>query len=174
MIRGRTIRSSDIETRVVRLEGAVDQIGTEVAEVRSMVGGIGTKIDSLFGQMQTGDQRTAERAQAVKVEIRDEADRKSRERNELFKGALAAIGGIAIVVAAVAGPYASKINSTTDAREQDGKDIGDVRQILAQQGADITRNRDSQDIGREARRRDEDQLVDVQTRLAHLEGRFAR
>ena len=67
--------------RVTKLETDVAAIGTDVKDVQTVVGGLGGKIDKLVDGLSSTDGRAAERAQAVKVEMRDEHDRPRLNHN---------------------------------------------------------------------------------------------
>lgn len=160
----------NIPDRVARLETSVASIGDDVKDLRGEIGGMGGKLDKLVDGLTQTDGRVAERAQAVKAEIRDEGDRKARDRSELFKNGLALFGAIALVVGAFGGPYLAKLDATSTGQREATAAVSAVREVLAQQGAEIGRNRDSIDTSRERNRRQDDQLTDINTRVARMEG----
>jgi hypothetical protein len=90
--------------RVDKLEERFTTLGASVDELRADVGGLGGKIDRLADGLSNTGERAAQRAHAVKVEMRDETDRKAKERGEWLKGGLGLLGGVALVVAALTGP----------------------------------------------------------------------
>lgn len=159
--------TDDIPARVAALETSVQAIGTDVK-------GMSGQLDKVVAALTQTDGRVAERAQAVKSEIRDEGDRKAKDRSELFKSGLALIGGVAMIVTALCGPYLAKLDATSGQASAATQGVAAVREVLAQQGAGIGRNRDSLDIIRERNRRQDEQLNDLNTRVAHIEGARAR
>lgn len=156
------------------VEGAVEGLRGDFNRLDTSVSSFSGKLDQLVDAMQKGDSRTAERAQAVKFEIREEAQRKGQERSALFRDGLALVGAVAVIVTALGGPYVAKINATADGRGQDAAAISAVREVLAAQGAEIGRNTDQGTAMRDRVRHDEDAQADISTRLAHLEGSLSR
>lgn len=162
--------TDNIPDRVARLETSVTSIGDDVKDLRGEIGGMGSKLDKLVDGLTKTNGSVAERAQAVKVEIRDEGERKARDRSELFKNGLALLGGIALVVGFLCGPYLAKLDATSSAQRDATAAIAAVREVLAQQGAEIGRNRSSEENARERNRRQDEQLWDINTRVARAEG----
>lgn len=162
--------SDNIPDRVARLETSVASIGDDMKDLRGEIGGMGGKLDRLVDGLTQTDGRVAERAQAVKLEIREEGDRKARDRSELFKNGLALLGGIGLVVGFLCGPYLAKLDATSTGQQADTRAVSAVREVLAQQGAEIGRNRDSLDTSRDRNRKQDDQLIDLNTRVARIEG----
>lgn len=162
--------TEDIPGRVRELETSVTAIGADVKDLRGEIGGMGGKLDKLVDSLTQTDGRVAERARAVKLEIREEGDRKARDRSELFKSALALFGAIALVVGAFGGPYLAKLDAASSGQRDTAAAVAGVREILAQHGADIGRNHDALELSRERNRRQDDQLYDLNTRVAHIEG----
>jgi hypothetical protein len=163
--------TADLAERVTRLETSVTSIGADLQEVREGQTALGDKIDRLATSLTSTDGRAAERAQAVKAEIREESERKARDRSELFKSGLSLIGAIAIVVTALGGPYVAKIDQTSGATVEATRAIGELRAIDAQQSAEIARNRDSAEIGRERNRIQDEKLTTQGERISALEAR---
>lgn len=162
--------TEDIPRRVLALESSVTAIGNDLKDVRADVSSVAGKIDKLVDGLTQTDGRVAERAQAVKAEIRDEGDRKARDRSELFKSGLALFGAIGLVVGAFGGPYLAKLDATSTGQRETTTAVSAVREVLAQQGAEIARNRDSLDTSRDRNRRQDEQLTDLNTRVARIEG----
>lgn len=163
--------SEDIPGRVARLEATVTSIGRDLSAMGVDMRDMGGKIDRLVDGLSNTDGRAAERAHAVKTEIRDEGDRKAKDRSELFKSGLALIGAVAMVVGALCGPYLAKLDATSTGQQADTKAIGAVREVIAQQGADIGRNRDQAEVGRDKNRWQDEQLLDLNSRVSRIEGR---
>lgn len=166
--------AEDIPARVAKLEGAVSSIDDGLKEVRGELSGIGGKIDDLVRGLTSTDGRAAERAQAVKAEIRDETDRKAKDRSELFKNGLALIGSVVLIVGAICGPYLTKLDQTAHGAEAATAAIAGVREVLAQQGAEIGRNRDASENARDKNRLQDERLLDLTQRIARAEGAAAR
>ncbi|KQS50975.1 MULTISPECIES: hypothetical protein [unclassified Sphingomonas] len=162
--------TANIPDRVARLETSVEAIGEDVKGLNGAMGAFGGKLDKLVDGLTQTDGRVAERAQAVKAEIRDEGDRKARDRSELFKNGLALFGGISLVVGCLCGPYLAKLDATSIGQREDTQAVSAVREVLAQHGSEIGRNRDSIETSRERSRRQDDQLLDLNTRVARIEG----
>ncbi len=162
--------TADIPGRVLALETSVTAIGEDVKTLAGNMGAFGSKLDKLVDGLTQTDGRVAERAQAVKAEIRDEGDRKARDRSELFKNGLALFGGISLVVGCLCGPYLAKLDATSAGQREDTQAVSAVREVLAQQGAEIGRNRDSIETSRDRMRRHDDQILDLNTRVARIEG----
>lgn len=163
--------SVEVVARVDALERGQAAMGEAVEQVRAEVSAIGGKVDRLVDALSSTDERTAARAQAVKVEIRDESDRKARDRSDLFKNGLALLGGIAIVVSAIGGPYLGQLHATSVGQAEDSKAIAGVRELVATARADIDRQHDSGEIQRERNRTQDAELLDYGQRLARLEAR---
>ena len=162
--------TEDIPGRVLALENSVTSIGEDVKDLRGEIGGMGGKLDKLVDGLTQTDGRVAERAQAVKAEIRDEGDRKARDRSELFKNGLALFGGISLVVGCLCGPYLAKLDATSTGQREDTQAVSAVREVLAQQGAEIGRNRDGLETTRDRNRRQDEQLWDIVSRVSRIEG----
>jgi len=138
------------------IEDRQTSLETSVNELRGDVGAIGGKIDKLVEGMSSTDGRAAERAQAVKVEMRDETERKSKERTSLLMAAFGMLSAISIVVAAFCGPYVSQINSTAHGQQDDTFRIGQVRETIAGLGANQGQMQND-DKARDAELREHDQ-----------------
>ncbi len=162
--------TANIPDRVLRLETSVTAIGEDVKGLNGAMGAFGSKLDKLVDGLTQTDGRVAERAQAVKAEIRDEGDRKARDRSEMFKNGLALFGGISLVVGCLCGPYLAKLDATSAGQREDTQAVSAVREVLAQHGSEIGRNRDSIETSRDRSRRQDDQLLDLNTRVARIEG----
>ncbi|WP_010186027.1 hypothetical protein [Sphingomonas sp. PAMC 26605] len=162
--------TEDIPSRVRALESSVTSIGNDLKDVRADVSSVAGKIDKLVDGLTQTDGRVAERAQAVKLEIREEGDRKARDRSELFKSGAVLLGAIGLVVGAFGGPYLAKLDATSTGQRETTTAVSAVREVLAQQGAEIARNRDSLDTSRDRNRRQDEQLIDINTRVARIEG----
>ncbi len=158
--------------RVSKLENDVAAIGTDVKDVQTVVGGLGGKIDKLVDGLSSTDGRAAERAQAVKTEMRDEHDRKSKERGGYLTSGVALLGAMSIVVAAFCGPYVSKINATAQGQADDTFKIGQVRETLAEQGADVSKQQTMLDLSRERNRIQDAELREHDQDIAWMKGRL--
>lgn len=161
---------NSLPDRVLRLEASVQSIGDDLADVRRGQDVLGAKIDRLVDGLTSTDGRAAERAQAVKTEIRDETARKAGERSDLFKTGLAMVGAIAVIVAALGGPYVAKLDGLSATLRENSQALGQVRELLAADRAEISRNRDSIEIARDRGGRHAEQLLDLSQRLARIEG----
>lgn len=78
-----------MDARVGALETDLATMNEGTDQVRADVSAIGGKVDKLVDALSSTDARTAERASAVKNEIRDESDRKAKNRDGLFKNSIA-------------------------------------------------------------------------------------
>jgi hypothetical protein len=162
--------TDNIPDRVSRLEVSVATIGADVKDLNGAMGAFGGKLDKLVDGLTQTDGRVAERAQAVKLEIREEGDRKARDRSELFKSGLALFGAISVVVGCLCGPYLAKLDATATGQQADTRAVSAVREVIAQQGAEIGRNRDSLETSRDRNRKQDEQLIDLNTRMSRIEG----
>lgn len=162
--------TEDIPGRVLALETSVTAIGEDVKDLAGNMGAFGSKLDKLVDGLTQTDGRVAERAQAVKAEIRDEGERKARDRSELFKNGLALCGMISLVVGCLCGPYLSKLDATSAGQREDTQAVSAVREVLAQHGSEIARNRDSLETTKDRDRRRDDQLWDIVSRVSRIEG----
>lgn len=156
--------------RVTKLETDVAAIGTDVKDVQAGQFALGGKIDKLVEGLTSTDGRAAERAHAVKSELREEAEKKGRERSELFKNGLALIGGVTVIVGALVGPYIGQLNTTTSGQRADTVAVAAVREVLAQQGAGIGRDQAAIDIIRENNRIRDAELREHDQDIAFAKG----
>lgn len=147
--------------RVSRLENGM-------VELRSDVGAISGKIDKLVEGLSSTDGRAAERAQSVKVEMREETERKSKERNSAIQVGVGILGAICLIVAALTGPWKEKLETTSTGQSADTAAISAVREVLAQQGAAIGRNGDSIDLARDKNRLQDTELKDHDRQIAAI------
>ncbi|WP_281045890.1 hypothetical protein [Sphingomonas oryzagri] len=152
------------------IEERQDRIESSVNQLTSVVGDIGGKIDKLSEGMTDTGERAAQRAQAVKAEMRDETDRKSKERNGMAMIGFGLLSAIALIVAALTGPWKEKLETTSTGQAADTAAIAAVREVLAQQGAGIGRNYDSNEIAREKNKAQDEQLRQVQHDEAYMQG----
>lgn len=155
------------------IEDRQTSLETSVNELRSDVGQIGSKIDTLVSGLSDTGERAAQRAHAVKTELRDEAERKARERGDLLKNGLALMGGVALLVSALVGPYRGQLETTTVGQRADTVAIAAVREVLAQQGAGIGRNQAAIDIQRENGKTRDAELRAHDQDLAFIKGVMA-
>jgi hypothetical protein len=139
--------------RVSRLEDGM-------VELRSDVSKMDGKLDKLVDALSSTDGRAAERAQSVKTEMREESERKSKERTAFAMFAFGLLSAIALIVVALTGPYIQKLETTATGQSVDMAAISAVREVLAQQGAAIGRNGDSIDLAREKNRLQDAELRD--------------
>lgn len=151
------------------IEERQDRIESSVNQLTSVVGDIGGKIDKLTEGMTDTGERAAQRAQAVKSELREETDRKSKERNGMLQVGIGVLGAIGLIVTALTGPWKEKLETTSTGQASDTAAIAAVREVLAQQGAGIGRNQASIDIMREA-----NHLRDAELREHDQDIAFAR
>lgn len=163
-------RVEKLEIEVGKLSANMTGLVGDVGEVKSGMGSMATKVDQLVTALSSTDGKAAERAQAVKHEMREETDRKARDRSTLLKDGIAVAGFVALLVGAFCGPYLNKINATSDGQADNTRAIAAVRELLAQESAETARNHDAIDIARDKNRRQDDQLVGIDERLSHLEG----
>lgn len=168
-------RVEKLEIEVGKLTTGMAGLVDDVGEVKNGMGSMAGKVDQLVAALSSTDGRAAERTEAMKGEIRQENERKARDRKDMFQQGLALIGTVVLVVGAIGGPYLNKINATSDGQADDTRAIGSVREVLAQVSAETTRNHDSLDIQRENNRIRDDRLWDLNTRVSRIEGgRLAR
>ncbi len=158
--------------RVTKLETDVAAIGTDVKDVQTVVGGLGGKIDKLVDGLSSTDGRAAERAQAVKVEMRDEHDRKAKERSGYLTSGLALLGAMSIVIAAFCGPYVSEIRSTSQGQADNTFKIGQVRETLAEQGADLSKHQFELDVARDRNHIQDAELREHDQAIASIKARL--
>ena len=159
--------------RIQKLEDRFTAMDERVEGVVQQLGGIDSKIDQLIGDMSSSGDRAAQRAQAVKIEIGEESQRKAREKSELFKNGLALMGGIALIVTALVGPYRERLDTTAQGQQADTAAIAAVREVLAQQGAEEGRLQASQEIQRDTGVRRDTQLREHGEDLAYTKGIMA-
>lgn len=159
--------------RVTKLENDVAMIGTDVKDVQTVVGGLGGKIDKLVDGLSNTDGRAAERAHAVKIEMREEGDRKSKERTSAAMIAFGLLSAIALIVAALTGPWKEKLESTSNGQNADSARISEVREVLAQQGAAIGRAQAGLDIARDKGAQRDDELRQHDQELFYMKGVMA-
>lgn len=126
-----------IEERQTRLEGTVNEIRGVVGSLGSDVSALGGKIDRLADGLTDTAETSATRATAVKTELRDETDRKAKERNGMAMVGIGMIGAIGLIVAALTGPWKERLETTAQGQQTDTASIAAVREVLAQQGAGI-------------------------------------
>lgn len=155
-----------IEDRQTSLEASVN-------DLRGDVGAIGSKIDKLVSGLSDTGERAAQRAHAVKTELRDEGQRKAQERGDLLKNGLALMGGVALLVSALVGPYKGQLETTTIGQRADTVAVAAVREVLAQQGAGIGRNQAAIDIQRENAKIRDAELREHDQDIAFLKGELA-
>ena len=147
---------------------------TDMAEVRHGQETLGGKIDQVVQALSGTDGRVAERAAAVKEELRQEAERKTRERSDMFKNGAALVGLTVTVVAAFCGPYLNKVNATADGIAAATAQLAGVSERVASDHAEIVRNRDSLDIAREKNRWQDDQILGLTRAQAYADGAARR
>lgn len=164
--RGLHGRVSGIEQRQERLETTVDGLRADVGGLVSAIGDQGDKVDQLVRGLST-------ETTTVKNEIREENDRKSRDRSSLLRDGLALVGTVIVIVGAFCGPYLAKINATSDSASDLVVKVGAIREVLAQQGADVGRNHDAIDIAREKNRLQDEQLRQNAQDIAFMQGVMA-
>jgi len=156
-------RVSKLEDRFTAIDGRLDSVETAV-------GGLGGKIDKLVGELTNTDGRAAQRAQAAKTEMREETDRKAKERSSMMRDGLALLGGVGLIVTALVGPYRERLSSTAQGQQADTVAISAVREVLAQQGAAIGHNDAELDAQRDTDKRHEAELREHDRDLAYERG----
>lgn len=166
-----TANDNALPERVQRLEGVVAAMADDLADVRTGQGKVETKVDQIFELLSSTDNRAAERAQTVKIEMREETQRKQAERSDLIKNCCIVLGAIVAVVAGLGRPYATQLEATSSALGETTRAVAQVRELIAADHAEITRNHDSIEIAREKNRVQDDRLFDLSQRLARAEGR---
>jgi hypothetical protein len=158
------------DVRITKLEDRFTAMDERLEGVESAVGGLGGKIDKLVGELTNTDGRAAERAQAVKGEIRDENDRKAKERFSLLSAGGGLITVVVLIVAAFCGPYLSRLDATSKGQADDTFRIGQVRETLSMQGADIARDHDALEIVRDRNHIQDAELREHDRDIAHMQG----
>lgn len=157
-------------SRVSKLETNLSALTKDLGEVRDVVGGLGGKIDKLVDGLSSTDDKAAGRAQAVKGEMREETDRKSKERSSMVQIGIGILGAIGLIVTALTGPWKEKLETTATGQIADTASISAVREVLAQQGAAIGRNQDTLEINREKNRLQDQQLRDEDEKSSYMAG----
>lgn len=169
-----TANDNGIPERVSRLEASVAGIVEDVREVRDGQTAIGRQIDELAKTLTSTDGKVAERAAAVKHELREEAERKARERSDLLKNGAGLVTVMALIVAAFCGPYLNKLNATADGQATDMKGISELRELVAADHAQVQRNSDALEIARDKNRWQDDHLFELVRAQAFDEGAAGR
>ena len=152
--------------RVSRLEDGM-------AELKSDVSQIGGDVKTLVQALSNTSEKASEQAISVKAEIRDETDRKAKDRSSYLTGGLSLVGAVSIIVAAIGGPYVSQITSTAHEAADATFKIGQVRETLAEQGADVSRQQASLDLTRERNRIQDSELREHDQAVAAMKQALA-
>jgi len=129
--------------RVVHLEEGQQRLFTEVGSLRSELAGIGGKIDKIADSLATVAPAAEATADRVRLEIREEQDRKARDRSDLFKNALAGLGGVALIVTAIGGPWVARVGALEQGQSRVYDSMSTLRQDVTRLTVDAERNRDA-------------------------------